>query len=1060
MALDIVARGMAANAKIDAAVFKYRGTVSTYGDLPSTAEVGDVYNIANADPQHDINAGDNVAWDGTGWDKLGGDVDLSNYLAKDNTTPFTPSSDYNPAVKKYVDDAITASQEVYYIDNTNIDLTGRKKGVYILKSNRFPGSEEQHGVRVFGGSWIYRTLVVPIVWVYDDVPTTAPSTSTAIASIVYTDADGSISRLEIYSNGYIPIPFQYFCTTGSAQTITGLKTFSTLPESSVVPTTNNQLANKKYVDDTVTYRPYLAGFDTTHTTQDFLDSIEALNLPVGMAYLGQVSLSDMPDGISVQAEVEVFIYPQNVIYCVMRSAEVSPYEWSCNSYDYRGWEAIDATANNYTDAAIAALGLDDSYRIIYVTGADVETAMNTKGVEILDAMNSGKTVLIMAKLSNGNSTYFDGLNVISNIQSTSETTGTFNFNPYITKPVTYDSGSTFNVSFNSYNGSSCSYTVSGSGDQRTVSFRIGYGSSGYNLTVLSAKPSGSDSYTYYKASYKSQPVSRGYLEQVANIPYIITEDATDGFYTDANKTTLTNIARSLVDAKRYSSIDIISPVIYLKYYDTNADGSKATGLSEMQLHFHSMSGPSNILNYSGVYTFYFYSDQKETVISKKLNNGFTTISEGYVSFIWYWSLNSNVILPGTSTGSNANSYKPHCNIYAVSNQRAAKVVSIDDYANAYFPTHDSNPATKLYVDTTLNELDVDKTFRYYGHTNSLPTPGTRSGSVISPVYTVSSDMHASLYLDSDISSFEDSVAALGGNYYFGVHYKNEESIVTNYTTDCVLTTDYPEIIDGVAFSESESQPDYILVHVNASAAKPAKYSRGRYYDTGSKSDASDFSVYMTDGGTAVASNDITEPSWVSLPIIDYEYVSEYNQQYSLLLGNLPHALELKACALTQFPKSVLNGTYTYETANIAATVADSNTDNTTFNYNVGMAIFKWLPGNRMGFATYNYTLADNAVYSLGDKNALYVLDKDLFESGSNNYWVQLSKPDNSAALDNIAPAYDNTSTYTEGDYVIYNEVLYVCNTDILVAEDFDSTKWTQTTVAELLGNIKSLLGGI
>lgn len=36
----------------------------------------------------------------------GGDVDLSNYLAKDNTTEFTPTGDYNPATKKYVDDAI------------------------------------------------------------------------------------------------------------------------------------------------------------------------------------------------------------------------------------------------------------------------------------------------------------------------------------------------------------------------------------------------------------------------------------------------------------------------------------------------------------------------------------------------------------------------------------------------------------------------------------------------------------------------------------------------------------------------------------------------------------------------------------------------------------------------------------------------------------------------------------------------------------------------------------------------------------------------------------------
>lgn len=38
-------------------------------------------------------------------------------------------------------------------------------------------------------------------------------------------------------------------TLDTAQTVTAVKTFSSLPESSVAPTTNNQLVNKKYVDD-------------------------------------------------------------------------------------------------------------------------------------------------------------------------------------------------------------------------------------------------------------------------------------------------------------------------------------------------------------------------------------------------------------------------------------------------------------------------------------------------------------------------------------------------------------------------------------------------------------------------------------------------------------------------------------------------------------------------------------------------------------------------------------------------------------------------------------------
>lgn len=112
-------------------------------------------------------------------------------------------------------------------------------------------------------------------------------------------------------------------------------------------------AAKAYTDQkAVTFKAFPNEFDTTHTTQVFLNSIAAQNLPVGMAYLGQVGLSDMPDDITVQAEVEVYIYPQNVVYCVMRSAEVSPYQWECNSYEYRGWEPIDKTAKAYTDAQL------------------------------------------------------------------------------------------------------------------------------------------------------------------------------------------------------------------------------------------------------------------------------------------------------------------------------------------------------------------------------------------------------------------------------------------------------------------------------------------------------------------------------------------------------------------------------------------------------------------------------------------------------------------------------------------------------------------------------------
>ena len=56
-------------------VYKYKGSVATYEELPSAYnEVGDVYNVESD--------GSNYAWDGTTWDKLGGTVDLSNYYTK------------------------------------------------------------------------------------------------------------------------------------------------------------------------------------------------------------------------------------------------------------------------------------------------------------------------------------------------------------------------------------------------------------------------------------------------------------------------------------------------------------------------------------------------------------------------------------------------------------------------------------------------------------------------------------------------------------------------------------------------------------------------------------------------------------------------------------------------------------------------------------------------------------------------------------------------------------------------------------------------------------------
>ena len=71
-------------------VYQYKGSVTTYADLPTTGQkVGEVWNVETADPDHGIKAGDNVAWDGAQWDILGGNHDLSGYAQLNSANTFT-----------------------------------------------------------------------------------------------------------------------------------------------------------------------------------------------------------------------------------------------------------------------------------------------------------------------------------------------------------------------------------------------------------------------------------------------------------------------------------------------------------------------------------------------------------------------------------------------------------------------------------------------------------------------------------------------------------------------------------------------------------------------------------------------------------------------------------------------------------------------------------------------------------------------------------------------------------------------------------------------------------
>ena len=98
-------------------IYKFKGTKTNYADLPTTNRVtGDVWNITTADVEHDIKAGDNVAWNGTAWDNLSGTVDLSAYATTSTTDAMSAD------IKKLMDKAFP------FTVNVSIDKTLAKKG--------------------------------------------------------------------------------------------------------------------------------------------------------------------------------------------------------------------------------------------------------------------------------------------------------------------------------------------------------------------------------------------------------------------------------------------------------------------------------------------------------------------------------------------------------------------------------------------------------------------------------------------------------------------------------------------------------------------------------------------------------------------------------------------------------------------------------------------------------------------------------------------------------------------------------------------------------------------
>ena len=105
---------------------------------------------------------------------------------------------------------------------------------------------------------------------------------------------------------------------------------------------------------------------------------------------------------------------------------------------------------------------------------------------------------------------------------------------------------------------------------------------------------------------------------------------------------------------------------------------------------------------------------------------------------------------------------------------------------------------------------------------------------------------------------------------------------------------------------------------------------------------------------------------------------------------------------------------------------------------------------------------DTATYDVGDivtyESNLYkcITAISTAETFDPTKWEATTASEDILTLQNVQgyDEYDETQTYAVGDYAIYNNIVYECTTAVTTAEPFDSTKWTATSIEQIIGGVK------
>ena len=105
-------------------------------------------------------------------------------------------------------------------------------------------------------------------------------------------------------------------------------------------------------------------------------------------------------------------------------------------------------------------------------------------------------------------------------------------------------------------------------------------------------------------------------------------------------------------------------------------------------------------------------------------------------------------------------------------------------------------------------------------------------------------------------------------------------------------------------------------------------------------------------------------------------------------------------------------------------------------------------GNPLTFRGIVATLADLELLTPtnGDIYNVTAINKNYVYNGTE--WLEYSDALDNSCQDMISDQYDSSHSYVIGDYCIYNNTLYRATAN--TTGNWDSTKWTQTTIAAQL----------